>query len=111
MKYFLTTVLIVAILNVANAQTEQIANKEVAASFEKNYNADNIDAIFSSMSKGMQSALPYEKTKEFLTNLKKQVGKITSGAWSPRLERNIGVSMIDRDFWKEGQEVEVIATE
>jgi murein DD-endopeptidase MepM/ murein hydrolase activator NlpD len=81
MKYFLTTILIMAILNVANAQTEQVAYKEVATAFEKNYNADNIDAIFSSMSKGMQSALPYEKTKEFLMNLKKQVGKITDRAF------------------------------
>lgn len=40
-----------------------------------------------------------------------QVGEITSGIWSPRLKRNIGVSMIDRGFWDTGQQVEVVDTE
>lgn len=37
----------------------------------------------------------------------RQVGQITSGVWSPRLERNVGLSMIDRDFWDPGQPVTV----
>ena len=37
-----------------------------------------------------------------------QVGQITSGIWSPRLKTNIGQSMIDRDFWKPGQTIEVV---
>ncbi len=37
-----------------------------------------------------------------------QIGQITSGIWSPRLRRNIGLSMIDRDFWAAGQKVEVM---
>lgn len=41
----------------------------------------------------------------------KQVGQITSGSWSPRLLRNIGVSMIDRGFWDEGQKVEIISSD
>ena len=41
----------------------------------------------------------------------KQVGQITSGAWSPRLKRNIGVSMIDRGSWDNGQAVIVIDSE
>ena len=36
-----------------------------------------------------------------------QVGQITSGIWSPRLKKNIGQSMIDRDFWKPGQAIKV----
>ncbi|NKB52526.1 MAG: dimethylsulfoniopropionate demethylase [Rhizobiaceae bacterium] len=36
------------------------------------------------------------------------VGQITSGIWSPRLRRNVGLSMIDRDFWTPGQKVEVM---
>jgi dimethylsulfoniopropionate demethylase len=39
---------------------------------------------------------------------KQQVGQITSGAWSPRLKANVGQSMIDREFWKIGQDVIVI---
>ena len=35
------------------------------------------------------------------------IGQITSGVWSPRLERNIGLSMIERDYWDPGQTVAV----
>ncbi len=31
----------------------------------------------------------------------KKVGDITSAIWSPRLEANVGLSMIDREFWGE----------
>lgn len=37
----------------------------------------------------------------------RQVGQITSAIWSPRLERNIGHSLIDRGFWDVGQTVTV----
>ena len=37
----------------------------------------------------------------------KQIGGVTSAVWSPRLKRNIGLSMIDRDYWKAGQVVTV----
>ncbi|GCC51727.1 peptidase M23 [Chryseotalea sanaruensis] len=59
------------------AQTEKPTYKSAADSFEKNYNADNYDAIFAGFSPEMQKALPIEKTKEFLTSLKQQAGKIT----------------------------------
>ena len=36
-----------------------------------------------------------------------QVGQITSGIWSPRLQRNIGLSLIDRMHWEIGTSVEV----
>ena len=36
-----------------------------------------------------------------------QVGQITSGIWSPRLQRNIGLSLIDRAHWDIGTSVEV----
>ncbi len=37
----------------------------------------------------------------------RQVGQITSAAWSPRLKRNVGLSLIDRKFWDAGQPVTV----
>ncbi len=37
----------------------------------------------------------------------RQVGQITSAIWSPRLKRNIGLSLIDREFWDVGQPVTV----
>ncbi len=36
-----------------------------------------------------------------------QVGQVTSAAWSPRLKRNVGLSLIDRGFWDAGQKVVV----
>lgn len=36
-----------------------------------------------------------------------QAGQITSAAWSPRLQRNVGLSIIDRAFWQPGQAVTV----
>ncbi len=35
------------------------------------------------------------------------VGQITSAVWSPRLKRNVGLSLIDRSFWDAGQAVTV----
>lgn len=63
---------------VSFAQIEKTNYKSATDSFEKNYNADNYDAIFASFSPEMQKALPIEKTKEFLTSLKQQAGKITN---------------------------------
>jgi dimethylsulfoniopropionate demethylase len=40
-----------------------------------------------------------------------QVGQITSGIWSPRLERNVGLALIDRDYWAPGQKVRVVTTD
>ena len=38
----------------------------------------------------------------------RQVGQVTSGAWSPRLKSNIGLSLIDEGFWDVGQMVSVL---
>jgi len=77
MKKYYVTILLTTFMNFAFGQTEKITYKTVADSFELNYNADNFDAIFSSFSSEMQNALPIDKTKEFLTGLKTQAGKIT----------------------------------
>ena len=64
-------------MNFAFGQTEKIASKSVADSFEIHYNAGNFDAIFSSFSSEMQNALPLDQTKAFFEGLKAQAGKIT----------------------------------
>ena len=40
-----------------------------------------------------------------------QVGQITSAAYSPRLKRNVGQSMILRDYWEAGQAVIVMSSD
>ncbi len=37
----------------------------------------------------------------------RQIGQITSAIWSPRLTSNVGLSLIDREFWDVGQPVMV----
>ena len=39
-----------------------------------------------------------------------QIGQISSGIWSPRLKSNVGLSMIDRDYWTPGDSVSVLVT-
>jgi len=35
----------------------------------------------------------------------KRIGQITSGIFSPRIKKNIGLSMILKDYWSEGENV------
>lgn len=57
-------------------QTEMPTYKNVSENFEKFYNSEKYDSIFSMFSKEMQSALPLDKTKEFLTGLNSKAGRI-----------------------------------
>jgi len=36
-----------------------------------------------------------------------KIGQITSAIWSPRLKKNVGLSLIDRNYWLPKQSVEV----
>lgn len=77
MKTFFAILTLTLITNHSFGQTEKVIYKAVSDSFEKNYNSDNFESIFSSFSSEMQNALPIDKTKDFLTGLKAQAGKIT----------------------------------
>jgi murein DD-endopeptidase MepM/ murein hydrolase activator NlpD len=77
MKYILAVLTVTIFTSHVFGQSENANYKVVADAFELNYNSDNFDSIFSSFSPEMQKALPLEKTKEFLSGLKKQAGKIT----------------------------------
>jgi CubicO group peptidase (beta-lactamase class C family) len=70
-----TIILILTFLtNVMFAQTD---NYKIAIdNFQTNYNAEKYEDIFNSFSSEMKQALPIEKTKQFLTGLKSQAGKM-----------------------------------
>ena len=56
----------------------------------------------------MFSGKPYKPNGKLLPVLslsKKIIGRITSGIFSPRIKKNIGLSMISKDYWKENQKV------
>jgi Peptidase family M23/Protein of unknown function (DUF3887) len=57
-------------------QAEMLTYKNVSDKFEKFYNTEQYDSVFSLFSKKMQGALTVKKTKEFLTNLNLQAGKM-----------------------------------
>ena len=68
------TKIILFMTNVMFAQTD---NYKIAIdNFQTNYNDEKYEDIFNSFSSEMKQALPIEKTKQFLTGLKSQVGKI-----------------------------------
>lgn len=77
MKKITTFLFATLFVTTSFGQIEKINNQTIAGNFEKNYNAGNFDAIFSMFGSEMQNALPLDKTKEFLTNLKSQAGQIT----------------------------------
>ncbi len=76
MKKIIATIIFATFINLAFGQIEKKAYKTVADSFEINYNAENFEVIFSSFSTDLQTALPLDETKEFLTGLKAQSGRI-----------------------------------
>jgi murein DD-endopeptidase MepM/ murein hydrolase activator NlpD len=76
MKRIILTVTLSLCMTMVFAQTEMPTYRNVAMNFEKFYNSEKYDSIFFMFSKEMQSAVPLDKTKEFLTNLHLQAGKI-----------------------------------
>lgn len=58
------------------AQTENY--KTAIENFQENYNSEKYEEIFNAFSTEMKQVLPLENTKQFLSGLKTQVGKIES---------------------------------
>lgn len=73
---FLVTILIA---NLLLAQPENY--KTAMDHFQLHYNAEQYDDIFNSFSAEMKQALPQESTRQFLTGLKGQAGKIENKAF------------------------------
>ena len=76
-KILLIILLIFAVTNIF-AQNEKPISKTITSKFETYYNQDKYDEIFNMFAKVMQDALPLAKTKEFLSQLKIQAGKVVS---------------------------------
>jgi len=69
-------ILLLSITGMLFAQEEKPEYRSVVESFQKNYNAEDFNAIFEMFSPEMQKALPSEKNVEFLSGLFQQAGKI-----------------------------------
>lgn len=81
MRFFLIPVLNLMVLNLF-AQTDNTLYKTTFSQFEKHYNAEKYDSVFVMFSPEMQRYLPVDKTKEFLSGLKSQVGRITQSRFT-----------------------------
>ena len=77
MKNIISISIFILIANLTFAQTEKSTYKVVADEFEKNYNINDVEAIFLMFSSDMKIAVPLDKLTPFLTNLKSQAGNIT----------------------------------
>lgn len=76
MKRLIILLIIIFTTNILFAQT---ANHQAASSnFQKYYNAGQYDEIFNSFTPEMKAALPLEKTRQFLSSLREQIGSIES---------------------------------
>lgn len=74
MKKAILTLIVTLMTNLLLAQTDNY--NTAINNFQANYNTEKYDKIFNDFSSEMKQALPLEKTKEFLTGLKIQVGNI-----------------------------------
>ncbi len=78
MKPIILAVLLSFTFSIAFAQTENTQSKYVLIKFEKYYNAGQPDSIFALFSAETKTALPLEKTRNFLTQLKTRYGNMTN---------------------------------
>jgi murein DD-endopeptidase MepM/ murein hydrolase activator NlpD len=76
MKKIIVSLFTIVFLTNVFAQTEKTNYKAEADLFESHYNQGNYEQIFTLFSNEMQTALPLQKTIEFLSGLKRQAGKI-----------------------------------
>tara|TARA_B110000196_G_C21099998_1_gene642117 strand:- start:108 stop:1529 length:1422 start_codon:yes stop_codon:yes gene_type:complete len=76
MKKIISISLFVLIANITFAQIEKPTYKVVVDAFEKNYNTNNFEVIFSMFSSDMKVAVPLDKLAPYLTNLRTQAGNI-----------------------------------
>ncbi len=58
------------------SQTEKVENRYSASRFKDFHNRNQIDSIYNLFSADMQSALPLDKAKPFLSELKTQAGAV-----------------------------------
>jgi len=74
-----TTIILILIFMTNFVFSQNEKQTEIFKTFKENYNAGNFENIFNIFSIEMKTALPIESTKQFLSGLKLQAGKIKEG--------------------------------
>lgn len=76
MKNILIALVLTLLVLNGEGQVESTNNKNIAGKFKNFYNQGKMDSIFMLFADVMKNALPIDKTKEIITNLKGQFGNI-----------------------------------
>lgn len=76
MKAYILALILLVFTTVAFAQVESPTAKMAADRFIRQYNTAMYDSIFGTFTAEMQHALPIDKTREFLSGLTNEAGKI-----------------------------------
>ena len=91
MKTHIIFILIILLTSTAVGQQETTISKTVANEFQKKYNSNDYEAIFTMFSKEMKSFMPHDKTITFLSTLNTQAGKINNRTFIKYLQANVAV--------------------
>lgn len=76
MRKYILFILTILLANTAVAQQETTISKTVANEFQKKYNANDYEGIFTMFAKEMKTFMPHDKTLDFLNTLNTQAGTI-----------------------------------
>lgn len=76
MKIYIIFILTILLVNTAVAQNETTISKTVANEFQKKYNANDYEGIFTMFAKEMKSFMPHDETLAFLNGLHTEAGTI-----------------------------------
>ena len=84
-------IVLALVTNLSFAQNENTLSKTIADEFQKNYNANNYEAIFSMFSSEMKNFMPNEKTLAFLRGLKSEAGDIKTKSFVKYEQPNVAL--------------------
>ncbi len=76
MKKLLLTLLLTGLFTASHAQEEKEAVRKIGIRFEQSYNSKMYDSIYTIFAPNMTATLSLNATRDFLTSIQKQSGKI-----------------------------------
>jgi len=91
MKIYIVFILTILLVNVAVAQNETTISKTVANEFQKKYNANDYEGIFTMFAKEMKSFMPHDETLAFLSTLNTQAGTIKKRTFIKYPQANVAL--------------------
>ena len=91
MRKYILFILTILLANTAVAQQETTISKTVANEFQKKYNANDYEGIFTMFAKEMKDFMPHDKTLDFLNTLNTQAGTIKKRTFKKYPQTNVAL--------------------